>query len=175
MANNHWSVPSAFNAPPTLTPLALWVRQFYEGVSFRVPFEASRRFLFYDEYYGNWRTWNMPSTRIVVVNPCRRCKTLAYSWLQHQLIFLPHQYIYIYIFKWYFNIDLYRNILYLSLKKLKSNLCLLMNYYFLFGLWKLWYEKYIWKIDLYIYLDYFIQFYIFTNLICIYIYILNNY
>ena len=90
VASNHWSVLSAFNAPVALTPSA-WGRQSHEGVSYRVPFEASRRFLSYDEYYGNWRTRNMPSTRIIVVNPYHHCKTSPYSWLQNQLIFLPHQ------------------------------------------------------------------------------------
>ena len=52
VASNHWSVLSAFNAPVTLTPSARG-RQSHEGVSYRVPFEASRRFLSYDEYYGN--------------------------------------------------------------------------------------------------------------------------
>ena len=90
VASNHWSVSSAFNAPPALTPSAPWGHQSHEGVSLRVPFEASRRFLSYDEYYGNWRTRNMPSTRIIVVNSRRHCKTSAYSWLQHLLFFLPH-------------------------------------------------------------------------------------
>ena len=97
VASNHWSVLSAFNTPPALTPSAPWGRQSHEGVSLRVPYEASRRFLSVDEYYGNWRTWNMPLPRIIVVNPCRHCKTLAYSWLQHLLIFLPHH------FQWTFH------------------------------------------------------------------------
>ena len=33
MASNHWSVPLAFNALRALTPLALWGRQLYEGIS----------------------------------------------------------------------------------------------------------------------------------------------
>ena len=48
VASNHWSVLSAFNAPVALTPSARG-RQSHEGVSYRVPFEASRRFLSYDE------------------------------------------------------------------------------------------------------------------------------
>ena len=91
VVSSHWSVPSAFNAPPALTPSALWGRQSHEGVSLRVPYEASRRFYSFDEYYGNWWTQKMRSTRIVVVNPCCCCKTSAYSWLQHLLIFLPHK------------------------------------------------------------------------------------
>ena len=99
VASNHWSVPLARNAPSVLTPSAPWGRQSHEGVSLRVPYEASCRFLFFDEYYGNWRTRNMSSTRIVVVNPCRRCKTSVYSWLQHLLIFSSTSiYIYIYIY-----------------------------------------------------------------------------
>ena len=39
VASNHWSVPSAFNAPPALTLSAPWGRQSHEGVSLRVPFK----------------------------------------------------------------------------------------------------------------------------------------
>ena len=97
VASKHWSVPSACNDPPgfhsvsLMRALAQWGCQSHEGVNLRVPFEASRHLLSYDEYYGSWRTRKMPLAFIVAVIPCCRYKMSAYSWLRHLLIFLPHQ------------------------------------------------------------------------------------
>ena len=74
--------PSGFHPVTLMRASAQWGRQSHEGVSLRVS---------YKEYYANWRTRKMPLAFIVAVNPCCRCKTSAYSWLHHLLIFLPHQ------------------------------------------------------------------------------------
>ena len=100
VASNHWSLPSACNAPSALIPSAPWRRQPYEGegvslmraspyerVSLRAPYEVFRHFLFSDKYYENWRIWKMLSTHVVVAKPCRHCKPSHCLWLQHLLFF----------------------------------------------------------------------------------------
>ena len=59
----------------------------YEGVSLRAPCEVFRHFLFFDKYYENWQIRKMPSTHVVVANPCRRYKPSDCLWLQHLLFF----------------------------------------------------------------------------------------
>ena len=66
VASNHWSIPSARNAPLALIPSAPLRRQPHEGegvslmkaspyerVSLRAPCEVFRHFLFFDKYYEN--------------------------------------------------------------------------------------------------------------------------
>ena len=79
--------PYAYDPVNPIRASALWWRQSHErhhpheGISLRASFEAFVAALSYDEYYGNWRAQNMPSTHVIIVNPYRRCKTSIYSYI----------------------------------------------------------------------------------------------